>query len=239
VSVRSFLKNLLIFNVLFGVHKLKVSGINDKGNIFTDLTLSFDATLNTITCPNVSVIPTWLMEGKYFRCNLTGYTPNLPPLPLSPPELPDLITNHYKLFVVKKAEIVGGILIITVDPTASGVSTMSTYGPDSGMVDGRICTVTNNSTINRQDTNGSSIYNLHNFSGTGLPDGSCVSVAVASHYHTPQSLIAVIDWDVLITHTHGISGHLSYGYDNVLGIHIPLGPLVVVDNNGNVVASGS
>lgn len=41
----------------------------------------------------------------------------------------------------------------------------------------------------------------------------------------------------IVTHERTIAGNLAQVFDKVLGIHLDAGPLVVVDNNGNVVRS--
>jgi hypothetical protein len=41
--------------------------------------------------------------------------------------------------------------------------------------------------------------------------------------------------DQIVTHEYGLSGHIMYAYDPCMSIYIPIGPSVVIDNDGNVV----
>ena len=49
-------------------------------------------------------------------------------------------------------------------------------------------------------------------------------------------LVSVFNTDRIITHQRNAAGHPLMTFDPVSGTHIEMDPLVVVDNNGNVIA---
>jgi len=64
--LRSFVKKLLVFDVIFGARTKKLAGINDKDNlIVTDLVIS--DTDNSITFPNNDLPTKFLKIDGYFR----------------------------------------------------------------------------------------------------------------------------------------------------------------------------
>jgi len=48
-------------------------------------------------------------------------------------------------------------------------------------------------------------------------------------------LVTEFNADRIITHTHNNAGHLMMTYDVPSGSYIEMEPMIVVDNNGNVV----
>ena len=174
-----WLKDALVWDALFGAQKVKSAGVNDTANRFSDAAITFTAP-DTISCANTFAVPSWMIPGKYFRVNLTGY--NAPPIPVAPDPIqpPNPATNHYVLFRVLSASVASGHLVITVDTATSSVAT---FGPVAGVVDGRINVVVNNPAITRVTQNGSTAYNVDNMASTGLDDGSGVDLAFADHYH--------------------------------------------------------
>lgn len=48
-------------------------------------------------------------------------------------------------------------------------------------------------------------------------------------------LVTEFNADRIITHTHNAAGHIMMTYDSASGTFIEMDPLIVVDNNGNVV----
>ena len=215
--------SLLIFA---NTERLSTTGL--VPNIISVEVLSF-VSQPTIRLTNTTEIPDWLIPGKYFRANLSGYQIPVAPNPASVRE-PDTFFNtlrlfpvqnagnDYKLFRVESAGIVNGRLEIVCDPDFS--DRIGVQSRVSGIIDGRISTVVNDPTIARPAENGSTAFNVDIQRSTGLEDGSGVSLKYASHFHTfpNPAFNEYTDRNV--------------DYDQNL---LPNGPLAVVDNNGDIV----
>jgi len=206
MNLLSFIKKLIIFDVIWGTRSKKLAGINDKNNVISDNVI-FSSSDNSIT---LTSIPSWFQKDKYFRITTGGGN------------------NLNQLYKIISIDNLNNKIIV------SGLITDFT---GNTTLDGRIAVVINDINIAKLDSSGSTIFNLDNQSWTGFPDGSGIAQIFANHYHGSQSTPNT-DFNAILTHEFGISGHLLYGWDNILNLHIPLGPLVVVDNNGNVVVSG-
>jgi hypothetical protein len=48
-------------------------------------------------------------------------------------------------------------------------------------------------------------------------------------------LVSEFNTDRIITHEKNNAGHMLMTYDPATGLHVPMEPMIVVDNNGNVV----
>lgn len=226
ISFSQFIKKLLALDVIFGAKAKKLHGIQDRGNII-DGTITFNSIGNQIIITGVTIDPrNWLTPGKYIRPNLSNFLPPLPPSPQSAGQTPNPTTNDYQLYNVAGVMYAGGVVTITVNPSAIGVNSMVSYGPVLGQIDGRIWAVANDPNIARAGANFDTIYNLNNQASTGLPDGSGVAAPLAEHYHGNLDIV---------TSNLNSYGHTLVTYDVPTATFIPAGPTVVCDNDGNVI----
>ena len=227
MALSSFIKRLVQTDTIFGSEAKKLSGINDGSVRVSDASLHFIEPA-TIRMTNTTEIPSWFVPGKYFRVNLTGYDVPPAPSPVVPPE--ELRSdNHYRLFRIISSQIVSNRVEITV-ATASEDSTVDALVGQirvRGVVDGRISTLINDSRITRPAENGSTVFNVDVQESTGIDDGSGVSLKFASHYHTQTNPIF---------HELNEFGNINELTDSLGGAY-DLGPLPLVDENGDQVAS--
>lgn len=190
-TLSNLIKRLIELDVIWGVRSKKLAGINDKNNYYTRSGITFDSSTNTITIPSVSSVPNWAVDGKYFRVydgpvktttdsGAANYSTNVV-------LTPNNANNSGVLFRVLSTTINSGNLVVEVDPSAPGVgSIVDRIITTQATIDARIAIATNNPAINRINGEGSTVYNLQNQAGTGLPDGSGVAKIYADHYHAPS-----------------------------------------------------
>lgn len=232
MGLSSFIKKLIETDTLWGVSKKKIAGINDRLNYLFDSDVVFDNATNSITYTNQTSLPSWIVPGKYFRVydgipkTYTSDSDNdyIANVILTP----DLVTNSgVKLRVLS---VSGNVIYLD-----SNTSTVVDRNTSATFVttDGRIAIGINNIDIAKISKNGSTIYNTQNSSSTGDEDGSAVGAMFADHYHSNSNSV-----DNIVTHEYNSLDHKLKVYDEETDTHIDMGPLVVVDNNGNVVVSG-
>ena len=227
MALSSFIKRLVQTDTIFGSEAKKLSGINDGSVRVSDTSLHFDPTDNTIRMTNTTEVPSWFVPGKYFRTNLTAYEVPPPPEPPTEPVSIRSSDNHYRLFRIRSAGLVNGRVEIVVDDTTDETDVMLPQIRVTGTIDGRISTLVNDSRITRPAENGSTVFNVDIQESTGVDDGSGVSLKFASHYHT---------------HANPVFHELNdLGIDllvvNAAGIQYNIGPLPLVDENGDQVTS--
>lgn len=216
MSLGNFIKKLIKANALFGGKKIKLSGIPDKNIIFSD-TATFDSGTNTIVF--TSTLPNWVSEGKYFRVNAQGGG------------------NVDQLF--KIGEVDRLTKTVTIDSSEPEVGSVSDYsGPTT--IDGRIWRVIDDVTIAKESPNsGNTIFNVHNFEWTELEDGSGVAQQFAEHYHDDPGTIDDDDnAGEYLFHEYTQLGGRPLVTDSVTMQLIDLGPMPVVNNNGDPVRGG-
>jgi len=164
-----FIKNLLSFNVLFGIKSKKLSGINDATHTVT-------ANM-TITAPDqiqlASAVPNFLAEGRFFRITGGGGA------------------NEDELFQVLS---VSGDTI-TVDTAINSVSAFAGLAT----IDARFATVHDDETISKLSAKGNTIFNVNNYTTTGNEDCSSVAEACADHYHDPPAELTPVCVDFELT----------------------------------------
>ena len=227
MALSSFIKRLVQTDTIFGSEAKKLSGINDGSVRVSDTSLHFFESTNTIRMTNTTEIPSWFVPGKYFRTNLTAYEAPPPPEPPTPPVIPSTtVDNHYKLFRIQSASIVSGRVEIVVDSSAD-VDSIVDQIRVTGTIDGRISTLINDGRIARSAENGSTIFNVDIQESTDIDDGSGVSLKFASHYHTQANPVF---------HELNEFGNINE-LNDALGGAYDLGPLPLVDENGDQVAS--
>ena len=239
MALSSFIKRLVQTDTIFGSEAKKLSGINDGSVRVSDTSLHFIEPA-TIRMTNTVEIPSWFVPGKYFRTNLTAYEAPPPPEPPTPPVIPSTTTdNHYKLFRIQSASIVSGRVEIVVDSSAD-VDSIVNQIRVTGTIDGRISTLINDGRIARPAENGSTIFNVDIQESTDIDDGSGVSLKFASHYHTQANPVfhEFNEFGNTNMLTTTVTEHHPAPIEPTdIVISYDLGPLPLVDENGDQVAS--
>lgn len=203
ISWTEIIKKFIALDVIFGGRSKKLAGINDFNNIVSD-TFTFTSGTNFISFPGQ--VPEWFVRDKYFRVTAGGGS------------------NNSSLLRVKAVDASGGIIEVyenIVDFT--GAATF----------DGRIWAAINNPAIARPTSTGSTMYNVHNRTPTGLEDASSIALVFAEHYHDEPAVDE--DEGEILVHLRNEVGGLSLACDSCTGEKYDIGPLVLVDRKGSVI----
>lgn len=167
-------------------------------------TFTFTATANTIQFPGN--VPDWFVRGKYFRIMAGGGA------------------NSSALLRVKEVNYSGGLVEV--------YESLQNF-TGTAELDGRIWAVINNAAIARPTSTGSTMYNVHNRNTTGLEDASGIALVFAEHYHDEPVSKTDAPGEI-ITHLRNEVGGYNMAHDSCTDQRFDIGPLVVVDRNGDV-----
>ena len=177
----------------------------NDSNNYTTGNFVFTAGTNIIQFPGT--LPEWVVADKYFRITFGGGLNN---------------TALYR--------------ILGIDFDNNTIITHENIQSFTGgaTLDGRLWVVINDATIARSTNSGATMYNVHNRTTTGKDDSSGIGLVFAEHFHDEPEPAA--DEGEILTHIYNEIGtkHMSLDSCNH-DVKIEIGPLIVVDRQGNVV----
>jgi len=225
-----FIKKLIEVGGIFGQKSKKLTGVNDFDAKMIANNAIFDNNTSTITVPNTTYVPDWLnKKGDFFRSYSGSYKQYTDVMPIQTSE------NNFKLFKILSSDVIGTNLIIRIDPQFSSVSS----GVFNVKLDGRLAVVHNDPNISKLTESGGTMFSVENNKTTGLDDGSSIALANIEHYHPTDAKTVSNISNSIITHELNSRGRKHYTKDAEQNIMVELEPLVVVDNDGNVVISSN
>ena len=169
-------------------------------------------------------------QVKFVAPNKLEFTKGIPNF------LVPLPGQQTKWFVVKDHDKGNNNLTLKVKSVENNIvtveqNTITQYDSSNVIIDGRLWSVINDTQIAKRTSTGSTMFNVHNRHTTGRGgDASEVAITFAEHYHN--------DIDSILTHKFNMVGNVAYTKDPIHDTHVRQGPLVVVDNNGNVITRG-